>query len=178
MNKVLLLSAALVVGGRWLALLTGIVLVFAQARPRRSTRADIRPILLMVLVELRSGASVLSSLHAAASQFPAERELAIATRVATVSGLTAARDFATGKVKLLLTHLARAQVTGASAADAVRRMLDSDIALERTRRLARTRALPVRLMLPVTLLMLPGVVLIGYGPTLVGLVNELAIPFG
>jgi hypothetical protein len=57
-------------------------------------------------------------------------------------------------------------------------MLESDVARERSERLARTRALPVRLMVPVTLLILPGVVILTYGPTLIKLLNDVVVPFG
>jgi hypothetical protein len=38
------------------------------------------------------------------------------------------------------------------------------------------RALPVRLMIPLTLLILPGVVLLSYGPTILSLLEGLVVP--
>jgi hypothetical protein len=52
-------------------------------------------------------------------------------------------------------------------------MLEQSLAEERTRRLARARSLPVRLMVPVTLFMLPGLVLMLYAPSLFQLFDEL-----
>jgi hypothetical protein len=57
-------------------------------------------------------------------------------------------------------------------------MLDSDLAREKAERLARTRSLPVQLMVPMSLLLLPGMILVSYGPSLVALVDDLAAPFG
>jgi hypothetical protein len=133
---------------------------------------------MMVLVELRSGSSVLGALQRFAEHFPEDEELSRAVRVATVSGLDRAVDSASGPIKLMLTHLGRAMASGGSAADAIRRMLDSDLAREKAERLARTRSLPVQLMVPMSLLLLPGMILVSYGPSLVALVDDLAAPFG
>ena len=61
----------------------------------------------------------------------------------------------------------------ASLAGTVHRMIDTDLAEERSRRLARARSLPTRLMIPVTLLMLPGAVLLGYAPSLIAVFDDL-----
>ncbi|MGF1616474.1 MAG: hypothetical protein ACFCU2_01510 [Acidimicrobiia bacterium] len=145
--------------------------------PRRRREDDLRPIMMVLLVELRGGRSVLSALQSAAARFPEAGELKEAVRVASVAGLTAAADGTRGGLRFLLIHLARAQATGASAADAVRRFLDDDLARERAERQARVKALPVRLMLPLSLLTLPGVVLLAYGPTILSLLDGLVVPF-
>jgi pilus assembly protein TadC len=79
---------------------------------------------------------------------------------------------------MLITQLARVQISGASAADAVRRMLEADAARDRAQQLAKTKALPVRLMVPLTLMILPGVVLLVYGPTLIDVLGQVMDPFG
>lgn len=173
-----IMAAGLVVGGPLLAIGSGVLYLGLRSRPRRTRRVEFRPVLMMLLVELRAGSSVLAAIQSVASRFPRYGELNVAARVATVGGIETAVDLSRGQVRVLLTHLARAQASGGSAADAVRRMLDSDIARERSIRLARTRALPVRLMIPVTLLLLPGVVLLVYGPVLVSMIDDLAVPFG
>lgn len=73
----------------------------------------------------------------------------------------------------MLGQLARAQRSGASLTDTVRRLIEDDLAGERTARLARARSLPTRLMVPVTLLMLPGLVLLLYAPSLIAVFEEL-----
>lgn len=154
------------------------VLVLGARRhlPRRPREDDLRPIMMVLLVELRGGRSVLSALQSASGRFPEAGELKKAVRVAAVAGLPTAVDEARGRLRFLLIHLARAQATGASAADAVRRFLDDDLDRERAERQARIKALPVRLMLPLSLLTLPGVVLLAYGPTILSLLDGLVVP--
>lgn len=154
-----------------------VVVGLRRHMPRRHREVDLRPIMMVLLVELRGGRSVLSALQAASSRFPEAAELKKVVSVASVAGLTSAVDEARGRLRFLLIHLARAQATGASAADAVRRFLDDDLARERAERQARIKALPVRLMLPLSLLTLPGVVLLAYGPTVLSLLDGLVVPF-
>lgn len=149
-----------------------------RLRPVRQAPLQMRPVLIALLVEIRSGKSVLSSLQHVAGRFPESAELGRAVRLATVSGLPIALQETAGPLRVLLAHLARSQAGGLSAADVVRRMIESDIARDRAARIARARALPVRLMFPVTLLILPGVVLLSYGPTLLSLLDRLAVPLG
>jgi hypothetical protein len=59
------------------------------------------------------------------------------------------------------------------SAKQVRRLLDNELAADRTERIARARTIPTRLMIPVTLLMLPGLVLLLYAPSLLGLFEDL-----
>lgn len=159
------------------AVIAALVVGLRRHLPRRHREDDLRPMMMVLLVELRGGRSVLSALQSASSRFPEGGELKKVVRVASVAGLTAAVDEARGGLRFLLIHLARAQATGASAADAVRRFLDDDLARERAERQARIKALPVRLMLPLSLLTLPGVVLLAYGPTILSLLDGLVVPF-
>ena len=178
MKGLLLVSAGLAIGGPIGASLGALAFVGFQMRRTRAAPTGTRPILMMLLVELRSGHSVLSALQSASDRFGDHRELNQATRVATVSGLESAMDAVSGEFRSLLLHLRRAQLSGSSAADVVRRMLESDLAREKALRLAKTRSLPVRLMIPTTLFVLPGVILLAYGPGLVTLLTDLVGPFG
>jgi hypothetical protein len=144
---------------------------------RRRAPALIRPVLIVLLIELRSGRSVLGALQTVASVFPGDEELFRAARVATISGLTEAVLPMKGELNAVLSQLARAQKSGAALGDTVRSMIEADIAAEKARRVARSRALPVRLMLPITLLVLPGMVLLLYAPSLLRLFDELSGPF-
>jgi hypothetical protein len=74
----------------------------------------------------------------------------------------------------VLSHLARAQKSGAALGDTVRSMIEADINAEKARRVARSRALPVRLMIPITLLLLPGMVLLVYAPSMLRVFDELS----
>lgn len=136
-----------------------------------------RPILMMLLIELRSGKSVLAALQTVADRFADQSALRRSVNVAAVSGIASAIAISEGRVLLLLTQLAGAQTSGSSAADAVRRMLESDAARDRALQLAKTKSLPVRLMVPLTLLILPGVVLLAFGPTLIDVLNQVMDPF-
>lgn len=178
MNRVILGASALVVGGPVLAaVVLGLAWVFAHRHRFRRPVMPVRPILVLLLIQLRSGRSILSGIQAVASRYPDHVGMVRPVRVAGVSGMAAAAAAASGEIAVLFAHLARSQLTGSSAADAVRRMLEADLAKERARRIARARALPVRLMLPVTLLLLPGVVLLSYGPSLLALLDDLVVPF-
>lgn len=140
---------------------------------KRPRQPNVRLVLLILLVEVRSGYSVLAALQEAADVLRDHGGLRRAARVATVSGLTSALPVAGPGMRPVLAELARAQVSGASIAGTLRSMLDRDLARERAERIAAARALPVRLMVPVTLLMLPGLVLVLYAPSLLRLFHEL-----
>lgn len=142
----------------------------------RGPGEPMRPILLLLLVELRSGGSALGALQSVAGLFPNNHDLLLAARVATISGLTDAVLVSKGQMRGVLSQLARAQKSGAPLADTVRAMIEADIAAEKSRRVARARTLPVRLMIPITLLMLPGLVLLFYAPSMLRLFEELSGP--
>ena len=140
---------------------------------RREPSPPVRLVLMLLLIELRSGRSVLGSLQAVGAALSGWRELTMVVRVATVSGLTHAVEHAGDMLRPVIVQLARAQRSGAPLGDTVRRALERDLAEERARKLARARALPVKLMVPVALLMLPGLVLMIYGPSLLEALDDL-----
>jgi hypothetical protein len=129
--------------------------------------------MLLLLVELRAGRSVLASLMSVAETLPDYESLRTVARVSRVAGLTVAVEHADHQLRPVISQLARAQRSGASLSGAMRRMLDSGLAEERARKIAKARALPVRLMVPVTLLMLPGLVLLLYAPSLLASFEDL-----
>ncbi len=177
MIPIVLGAVGLVVGGPGLALALATTAKLYSMRRPRPPRPPIRPVLLVLLVELRAGMSTLAALQRAALVFPTHYELNLAARVAMVDGLTSAVEECTGEVRKLVAQLARAQKSGSAVADAVRAMLDADIAAERSRRLERVRSLPIRLIVPITLFVLPGLVLLLYGPSLLRLFSEISGPF-
>lgn len=132
-------------------------------------------LLLLTLVELRGGLSVLAALTEVSASLPGYANLRVVSRVARVFGLLAALPYADERLRPVIAQLARAQRSGASLSGAMRRMLDAELAADRTRRIARARTLPVRLMIPVTLLMLPGLVLFLYAPALLGMFEDLTV---
>ena len=167
-------SAGLIIGGPLGALVGGsVAFLYPWIRASRSTQPPTRLVLLLLLVQLRSGLSVLAGLQQVSDSLPDHADLRRVARVATVSGLTAAIPLAGSGLRPVVAQLARSQRSGGSLVSTVRRMLEQSLAEERTRRLARARSLPVRLMVPVTLFMLPGLVLMLYAPSLFQLFDEL-----
>ena len=130
-------------------------------------------VLLLLLVELRSGRSVLAALIEASRVLPDYQSLRRVARVALVAGLTKSIGYADTSLRPVVAQLARAQRTGASLSGTVRKMIEAELSAERSSRLARARTLPVRLMIPVTLLMLPGMVLLLYAPSLLAMFQDL-----
>ncbi len=177
MRAVVLMSVGMALAGAPGAVVGLGVHVFTFIRRRAHPHHQaIRPILLLLLVELRSGLSALGALQAVARVYPEDAQVQLASRVATISGLTAAVNAASGEMRTVLSQLARAQRSGAPLAETVRTMVESDIAAEKSARVARARTLPVRLMIPITLLLLPGLVLLFYAPSMLRLFDELSGP--
>lgn len=171
-------SVGLAIGGLPGAIM-GLCVVggFGVRRRFARHRSALRPVLIVLLIELRSGRSVLGALQTVAAAFPRDKDLVRTSRVATISGLTQAVFTMSGEVKAVMAQLARAQKSGAALGDTVRSMIEADISAEKARRVARSRALPVRLMLPITLLLLPGMVLLLYAPSMLRVFEELSGTF-
>ena len=150
----------------------GLVAAPARGRSSRPQPPPRRLVLLLLAVELRSGRSVLAALQETSSVLGDHAELEAVTRLATVSGLTAAVEAASDELRPVLIQLARAQRSGAPLVDTVRRMIERDIADRRATSLSKARALPVKLMIPLTLLMLPGLILMTFAPTIFGLLDD------
>lgn len=163
------------------ALLVAVVLL--GRRPRRARRSgpvDAPLVGRLVLVGLGAGLSVEGAIELAADE--ADPVTAAAVRRvahrARHAGIGAAVDDADAALVPLLRVLARAAAVGAPVAAEVAahlREVDRD---RRARALAATRSLAVRLALPLTLLVLPGVLLLTVAPTLVATLADLADPAG
>lgn len=174
MSTLLGASFGLLVGGPLVGMIGALAPhVWGRVVSGKTVETPIRVVLLLILVELRSGSSVLAALIAASEALPTYSSLRTVARVGRVSGLVSALPYADDRLRPVVAQLARAQRSGASLSDAVRRLLDTELAAERTERIARARTIPVRLMIPVTLLMLPGLVLLLYAPSLLGLFEDL-----
>lgn len=158
-----------------MTILAALLLVRLLLRPRRErvTVIPARLVLIVILIEIRSGLSVLAALQAAADRLAGHAELARVVRLASVAGLSASVAAAPRDLRPIMSQLARAQRSGASLAGTVHRLIEDDLAEERSIRLARARSLPTRLMVPVTLLMLPGLVLLTYAPSLIAVFEDL-----
>lgn len=174
MRTVLVASLGLVVAGPVGAGVGAVApWVWMRLRSSRPPDPSANLVLLLLLIELRSGVSVLAALIAVSDGLPEYSSLRTVARVARVSGLISALPFADEALRPVLAQLARAQRSGASLSGSVRRMLDNALASDRAKRLARARTLPTRLMIPVTLLMLPGLILAVYAPSLLATFEDL-----
>lgn len=177
MTTLLAFAVCLILLGPLPAGLLAALLFLAGRVKKTPTEPSMRSALLIVLVELRAGASVFSALQRASAALPENTRLARAVRVATVKGLSGALESTSGPVGRLVAQLARCQRSGAPAVELVRSLLESDIESERATRIERARRLPIRLMIPVALLVLPGVVLLLYAPALIRLWQDMTLPF-
>lgn len=174
MTSVAAAAIGLIVAGPFGAIVAGLLpIVVAKLRRVEAPDPPIRLVLLLLLVQLRSGLSVLAALIAVSEALPSYVSLRRVARVARVSGLVSSISHGNDQLRPVLAQLTRAQRSGASLSGAVRRMLEAELASERATRLARARTLPVRLMIPVTLFMLPGLILLLYAPSLLAMFDDL-----
>jgi len=174
MRYVLAASAGLVVAGPFGSIVGGLSpLVWSRLGSSQRPSPPVNLVLMLLLIELRAGVSVLAALISVSNSLPEYASLRTVARVARVSGLMSALTFADEELRPVVAQLVRAQRSGASLGGSVRRMLDNALASERARRLARASTLPTRLMIPVTLLMLPGLILAMYAPSLLATFEDL-----
>ena len=125
MTPIVTAAVGLVVGGPIGAVAGGVApLVVRRLRSRDAPAPPIRLVLLLLLVQLRSGLSVLAALIAVSEALTADSNLRRVARVARVSGLVAAIPHADDRLRPMLSQLARAQRSGASLSGVVRRMLE------------------------------------------------------
>ena len=103
-------------------------------------------------------------------------EVGAVLRQAAHGGLATALAEASGRGRRLYLLTARAVVTGAPLAPAVDAFVAESAAAERAAQLESARRLPVRLMLPLALLILPGFVLLTVGPTVLAALERFALP--
>jgi tight adherence protein C len=91
-------------------------------------------------------------------------------------GLATALTEANGPTSRLFGVLARAQVTGSSAMDAVASYVEEDRRQRRVQAREAAQRLPVKLTVPLALLILPGFVLLTIGPTVIATFDRLLGP--
>jgi hypothetical protein len=128
----------------------------------------------LVLLALTAGLPFVASLAAAAEHLsaPLRREIVAIVRYASVSGADVALAGAGGPAAGLFGAVAGATSSGASVVDAVAGFVDERRQATHTARLGAARRLPVRLMVPLALLMLPGFVLLTVAPAMVGAIER------
>ncbi len=98
-------------------------------------------------------------------------------RSARQTGLSAALADTAGVGQGLYRMMARAVSTGAPLVPAVDGFIQERLGEEREERLADARRLPVKLVIPLALLILPGFVLLTLAPALSSTLDRLVFPF-
>ena len=155
----------------------GLAVVRARSRTGVPTEADVVLLADLVVLGLRSGLTLEGALWAAVPDLPAGLgdEVLRVLREARRSGMVPALVDAEGKAERLYRLAARAAESGAELAPAVEALAGELRHIEHARDLAAARRLPVRLLLPLALLILPGFVLSVIGPALIGSLARLEI---
>ncbi len=126
---------------------------------------------------LSAGMSFVSALEAAAHEVgpPLVAEVQAVVRRARHRGIAPALEESPGAARRLYLLAARATVTGAPVAAAVRSYVAEQRDAERARALAAARRLPVQLLFPLALLILPGFMVLTVGPALLGALERLGL---
>lgn len=148
------------------------------ARKRKSigaVEADLVVLADLVALGLTAGLPPRAALEAASGWVARELGDEVRTLLADADrrGVAAALADADGHAARLYRLLARAVVSGAPAADAVESYAAERRHAEHAARLADARKLPVRLLLPLALLILPGFVVLAVGPAVIDALERL-----
>jgi tight adherence protein C len=132
----------------------------------------------VLYIALSAGLPVAASLEFAAGEIGSTEatEVRAVLRSARRQGLTAALTGVEGSAGPLFAALARAQLTGSSAIKAVASFVDEERKNRHARATQAAQRLPVKLTVPLALLILPGFVLLTVGPTVVSTVQRLFGP--
>lgn len=163
------LAATLVVGLR------------CRLRDRRlaigAAEADVALLADLVALGLRAGLGLTQALERAADDVAPvlEAEVRSVVRSAGRAGTAAALAAADGHAGRLYRLAARAAATGAPLADAVEAYAAERRHADHARSVEEARRLPVRMLLPLALLILPGFVVLAVGPALLEALERLQL---
>lgn len=173
LQPVLASSGALAVG-----LLMGWSRIRTQRRRREAAASDVAVLAEMVSLGLSAGLTLSQALQAAQPLVHPvlEQEVETVLRQASHGGLSAALASARGHGRRFFVLIAHAVVTGAPLAPAVDSFVREAAAERRAAHLEAARRLPVRLLLPLALLILPGFVLLTVGPTVLAAWERFVLP--
>lgn len=129
----------------------------------------------VLLIGLSAGLPLAAALELAAGEVDSATagEVRRVLRRASRIGLAAALAASEGRFAPLFVRLARSQVTGSSAYGAVSAFVDEERSKRRALAKESVQRLPVKLTIPLALLILPGFVLLTIGPVVVGTVERL-----
>jgi len=148
-------------------------------RPRRAIEAltdrEVDDLAALLVIGLGASRTLAGALEESSLQLgePVRSEVDDLLRRARLKGLASALAETAGPLSPLAAQLTRAQLSGAPMVDAVSAFLQTRRSVVRAGLLESARTLPVRLIVPVTLLLLPGFVLLLMGPFVVEQIGQL-----
>ncbi len=131
-----------------------------------------------LMVGAAAGLSLQAALEEARSGLETSdaAELDRVLRDARRRGLAAALQSATGGLAPLLRRLARAQISGAPLITSIEEYAAEERRLRKAEAVERAQKLPVKLTVPLALLILPGFLLLTAAPAAVGFLTRLLGP--
>lgn len=172
----LVIAALALVGGYPLVAALGALAALGaalrRARHRRlaagEDRSDLIRLADLLVLGLSSGLTPAGALREAAPDLsePMRTEIELLLRRAATSGISSVLATWEGRGERLFRLMARAVLTGAPLVGAVEAFASERRHEQHTRALATTRRLPVKLLVPLALLILPGFVILIVGPAL------------
>ncbi len=150
----------------------------AHRRRQRAADRDVGLLAGMLVIGLTAGLPLAPALELAAAEVHPRlaAEVRGMLRRSRRTGLATALAEGAGGAGRLYRRLARAQLTGAAMSGAVASFIDEERAAARARAMEIARRLPVRLVIPLTLLILPGFVLLTVGPSVLSNLSRLLGP--
>ncbi len=145
--------------------------------PRAAEPGDLALLCELTAIGLMGGLGVQSALGLAAAHVGGRLgdETADRLRVARIKGLAETMATAQGLGRRLYVAVGRVAASGASALDPVSRLADDLHAELAAERLQEVRKRPVTMLFPLTLLVLPGFLLLTVAPAIVGAFDRLSI---
>jgi tight adherence protein C len=145
-------------------------------RTRAHAETDVALLADLTALGLRSGLAVRPALEAASQRVAPALCEEVAGVLAAIdrSGAAVALSVADGMARGLYTTVASAAASGAPIESAVTAFAAGRRAEAHARHLADLRRLPVRMLLPLALLVLPGFAVLVVGPALVESLSRLA----
>jgi tight adherence protein C len=148
-------------------------------RRNREARSSGDVVLLadLVVLGLSAGLSAPTAISEAADEMPADlrREVRTVLRTLVPSGAAAGMSIATGRGERIYRLVARSAASGAPLLGSLRALADELRREAHEAELTAARRLPVRLLFPLSLLILPGFVILIVGPALLGAATRLGL---
>ena len=185
-SRLMGVMAAILVWAPPLGIVVGGSAVFASAvrsrvlvrQAERAANAHIGLLARSLLISVSAGMSLVGALTLASEQVHPLLAAEIRTVLGEAQrhGLATALGSAGGRGKRLYLLLARAQITGASTAGTLAAFVEERREAERAGSLDAARKLPVKLTIPLALLILPGFVVLTVGPSVLVAGRQLLGP--